>query len=302
MPSELRVVRQVGEHQLGAGAVRPDEPEVCVADGAAILPEALTARPAEAPEACAAATDAAASTPSASASASAPCIGPDGARALYTCTCERPTAQSDYPPLIAPPAAAIESIRQFFGLATFPFERLFARSAAANSLVLIAEPITRLLRAGGADDLRVVHTGVRVFESDSARGVGCAYRACQDGLALLVPHATRQRVAVRTAMLLELLNSQAVAREAYARHGVATEHCAAGSVILDVTLDGDAAAGGGASGDAGLEHGGARDDWAVSLAAMLTPSGNLQLMVSKEERRGLAMRLQRGARGSSEPA
>ena len=92
--------------------------------------------------------------------------------------------------------------------------------------------------------------------------------------------------------------------EAYARHGVTAEHCAAGSVILDVTLDGDLSTGGGASGDAGSEHGWTRDDSAVSLAAMLTPSGNLQLMVSKEERRGLAMRLQRGARAglSSESA
>ena len=37
----IAIIDKIGEHDASAGALSPDEPEVCVADGASVLPEAL---------------------------------------------------------------------------------------------------------------------------------------------------------------------------------------------------------------------------------------------------------------------
>ena len=95
-----------------------------------------------------------------------------------------------------PSAELAASLRCFFGLGTaFPWHRLAARSPQARSLVLLGEqPLCLLRRDAAAGRLRVVSSGVRLFDAEVIKGVGCAYRLCHEGLQHVLARAGAQPV------------------------------------------------------------------------------------------------------------
>ncbi len=83
-----------------------------------------------------------------------------------------------FDPLFVPSAELVASLRSFFGLGdAFPWHRLAARSPHARSLLLLGEqPLCLLRRDAAAGRLRVVSSGVRLFDSYSMR-VPCIHHA-----------------------------------------------------------------------------------------------------------------------------
>jgi len=117
-----------------------------------------------------------------------------------------------------------------------------------------------------------VHTGVRCFERDVAKGTSCAYRVCQSGLPLLLPHLTRQRGVLSAAAMGALLSEGTVRPADWASADVALAGCAPGSVVLRC----EPAAAGAAP---------------LHAVALLAPSGALHAMVAKAERSSLLRQL-----------
>ena len=70
--------------------------------------------------------------------------------------------------------------------------RLVVRSPQARSLLLLADEVLSLLRSDRYGALKVVNTGVRVFEREVAKGVLNEYRLCQDGLSHTLPALGKQ--------------------------------------------------------------------------------------------------------------
>ncbi|KAL1526126.1 hypothetical protein AB1Y20_014854 [Prymnesium parvum] len=177
-----------------------------------------------------------------------------------------------YPPLFVPSASLAAAVQAFFGLSDdFPFSRLVARCPTARSLVLLSEESLALLRNDAEGKLRVVNAGVRLFDTDCAKGVGCAHRACHDGLAYLLPHATRQRAPCSARSLAAVLRDGVLPAAAAAAEeclGAALAACAAGSVVLECAAP------------------------RLALAAFLAPSGLLRPMVGKAERQALLLELE----------
>ena len=103
------------------------------------------------------------------------------------------TALSSYAPLFKPPDELLKAITQSYGLsAGFPLHRLVVRSPQARSLLLLADEVLSLLRSDRYGALKVVNTGVRVFEREVAKGVLNEYRLCQDGLSHTLPALGKQ--------------------------------------------------------------------------------------------------------------
>jgi hypothetical protein len=240
----VAVFHKKGEHAPMAGALPDDEPEVCVVEGSAVLPEALsTNAPVESPPVLAAdadaadvvvAADAADAPPIASswrrreadpwaASGSAregdecedadrvrECAAHEGVlHAHGGATVEaaaRAAARAIYTPLFVPSAVLLGEVMRAYGLGhTFPCHRLVVRSPTARSLLLLAPECLALLRADAAGVLRVVQTGARLFERDEAKGCSCSHRVCQDGIDLVEPYMKEQRVPCSARALCRLL-------------------------------------------------------------------------------------------------
>ena len=285
----VAVFEKVADHAPDAGALAPeDSQEVCVVEGAAILPEALT-RIADGAAEGAAATAEAASTTEEAADAGADAVPAEAGEAaaagdglgldvMHMCT-NLPKRQKEdngefvYQPLFVPPPEMVDEIATFFGIGdSFPLARLAARSVGALTLVLVGPEARALLAADGGGALRLVHTGVRCFERDVAKGTSCAYRVCQSGLPLLLPHLTRQRGVLSAAAMGALLSDSTVRPADWAAADVTLAGCAPGSVVLRCEPP--------AAGAAPLH-----------AVALLAPSGALHAMVAKAERSSLLRQL-----------
>jgi len=195
--------------------------------------------------------------------------------------------EGKFEPLFAPSEAALAALRRFYGLRpTFPSHRLAARSPHGKSLVLLSEAGRRLLQRDATGKLRVVSTGVRLFEREVIKGVACPYRLAHGGLPHLLPHLGKQRVRCTVADAMDLMQrGELSADEVHARDGAlaaALACCAAGSVVLAVFRS----LGSGEQRDPSA-HAGAADELAarqqpaVFIVAQLAPSGSLRPMVSK---------------------
>ena len=181
------------------GALAPeDAQEVCVVEGATILPEALT-RIADGAaegggggdgEATAATEEGADAVPPTrtpmwgGGRGAKPAADGLGLDVMHMCT-NLPKRQKEdngefvYQPLFVPPPDMVDEIATFFGIGdSFPLARLAARSVGALTLVLVGPEARELLAADGGGALRLVHTGVRCFERDVAKGTGAAHTAC----------------------------------------------------------------------------------------------------------------------------
>ena len=301
------MLRKKREHAAEAGALPDDEPEVCVVEGGAVLPDSLStnvpsaAKPAALAAASACAAAAAASSSVAAAAASSfvaaavlgasvkECSAHAGVlHAHHGATVEAAAAAaaagSSYAPLFFPSTALLEDVLRFFGLegrdgerGSFPRERLVVRSPTARSLLLLADEVVALLAADGAGSLRVVNTGVRLLEREEAKGAECSHRAVQDGLEHLLPHLTKQTADVSPACLHVLLQAKQLSAEEMCAHAdlkplhaALQASCRAGSVVLVCTPPGQPPLG---------------------IAALLAPSGSLCPMVKGPERQAITFRI-----------
>ena len=318
----VAVFEKVGAHADDAGLLPEDEPEVCVAEGSAALPDhlsrALAGRDgtevgagaeaevgagsnAPAPPAPPAPDGAAgeasgvawvtgavagvadpAADPAADPPADATLLhahGGDVATALHPP--EAPgkggRVQPKYAPLFVPSAELCGGVAAYFGLgAEFPLASLVARSPGAPTLVLLADEVRALLRRDSKGLLRVIHTGVRLFQKDSAKGTDCVYRVCQDGLSQVLPHTSRQRAPISQEGMRALLARPIglAEEEVPGPTAAALASCRSGSVVLEST---------------------GSDGRALVAAALYAPSGAVRAMISKQERQALLSRLLPGA-------
>ena len=116
-----------------------------------------------------------------------------------------------------------------------------------------------------------------------AKGVGCAYRACHDGMFHLLPFMHKQRVECAPATGLKLLEDKLLepeqcAADAALSAGLAA--CTAGSIALVCAMpDGDN----------------------VAIAAFFAPSGVIKPMVAKVEHPSLRIRLAKVVPGAKMP-
>mmetsp|Transcript_49340 Transcript_49340/g.160416 ORF Transcript_49340/g.160416 Transcript_49340/m.160416 type:complete len:476 (-) Transcript_49340:148-1575(-) len=200
-------------------------------------------------------------------------------------------AKTSYAPLYTPSDTLLDGLRAFFGLdrssaeseppspaadaAPFPAHRLVARSPTGRSLLLVSDEVLSLLRADTRGALRIVNTGVRLFEAQEAKGTGCAYRVCQDGLPHLLPHIRRQRApcSVETVALLlsrPPLSALELGETDAALAARLKASCQPGSVVLEATT---------AQGQQ------------IRIVALYAPSGSLGAMVKGLEKEALTFRL-----------
>ena len=188
------------------------------------------------------------------------------------------TLGTSYPPLFTPAADLIERLQSFFGTADgFPSARLVARSPSARQLLLVTDEVLGLLRADSAGALRVVHTGVRIFEREEAKGCdGCGYRVCQDGLPHVLRFQRRQLVGCETATAArilrssELLTPAVMADEDPTLAAALQAHCRPGSIVLACT---------------------AADGLPLHMVGLYAPSGALGHRIKPLERQALLVRL-----------
>lgn len=287
----VAVFEKLAPHADEAGLLPDSTPEVCVAEGGAVLPEALSLSGGKG-GAKDAGGDASAGADAVSGTDAPPAAT---AAALDTNMCSqhagivhahggatveaaaRAAEGSSYAPLFMPRVELTRGLHEYFGLTeAFPYDRLVARSPTARSLLLLSKEIVALLRADGAGALKVVNTGVRLFEREEAKGLASAYRVCQDGLHHLLPWLTRQRVQCSPGAATRVLAEKQLAAadiEAFEPELAASLRAGTqpGSVVLSCAPAGDGPP--------------------VHVVAMYAPSGNLCAMVKGLERQALHFHL-----------
>lgn len=309
----IAILEKVGEHPAEAGLLPEDTPEVCVTEGSTVMPEELSTKY-DADAAAGAGrkrkgegggggggggggSGSAGGASSASSSRSGLALRPNDPefREMWNESMAKMTtlhanggcsedavmaaaSNGSYAPLFIPEPSMVDALVAAYGLdAAFPSKRLIVRSPTAKSLLLVSDEVLALLRADAATGrLRVVNTGVHVLERETAKGAGCAYRLCQDGLPHILPHVSKQRVTCSKAAAVRLLTcKQSISGEELQTSDdlspLATTlrtSCAAGSVVVccDTTE-------------------------AVSFVALYSGSGSLGPMVKPLERQALLFRL-----------
>jgi hypothetical protein len=306
---------KIGEHQVAAGALREDETtEICVDESAdAMLPPALVPEGAEQQPRQPAAGPSSVAADEVTTRAAAPTKRDAGAAAELWSELEASAAQhasvvharggatveaaafaalsNEYPPLFEPAAAALDRLCAFFDVSdAFPRAQLVGRSPNSRQLLLVTDTVLSLLRADREGQLRVVHSGVRVFEREEAKGCGegCGFRVVQDGLHHVVPFLGRRRQFVpceRTTARRILQTGEALLSvDQMKEHApdlaaaLDTGSCRAGSVVLEVPCDDE-------DDDSG------RGATTVHMAALYAPSGALGHRVKPLERKALLKRL-----------
>lgn len=187
-------------------------------------------------------------------------------------------AANKFAPLYLPSAELLAAVASFYGLGPgFPWHRLLLRSMQGLTLVLVAEEVLDFLRRDSGGAVRLISTGVRLFDRDTAKGVGCPHRVCQNGLPLLLPHMTKQRATLPAATMRQLLLMPEGLPTSGWRDGgegaAQLQRCGVGSVALECDD--------------------VPDGRPLALAVLYAPSGTLRPMIGKAERSALLSRLGR---------
>ena len=143
------------------------------------------------------------------------------------------------------------------------------------TLVLVAEEVLELLRADSSGAVRLIATGVRLFDRDTAKGVACPHRVCQNGLPLLLPHMSRQRATLPAATMRALLQQpEGLPASGWSDGGEGAaqlQRCGVGSVAIECDS--------------------VPDGRPLVVAVLYAPSGTLRPMIGKAERSALLSRL-----------
>lgn len=107
---------------------------------------------------------------------------------------------------------------EYYGLAPdFPLSsQLVARSLEAarpKRLYFVAQPLMDVMVADAQESLKIISVGLKVFERQEIREGDspdscCSYRIAQEGLPLILPHLTKQRVQSGRPEFIELLRDR----------------------------------------------------------------------------------------------
>jgi len=107
-------------------------------------------------------------------------------------------------------------VRSFYGLSSdFPRECLLTRSSEANSkrIYFLSKRVRDIMLFGNYK-FRLVHAGLRAFERNSsnkqADNLESTWRVSQEGVSVITPYITRQRIEAPVSDLLKLLHESSV--------------------------------------------------------------------------------------------
>ncbi|CAG9464524.1 unnamed protein product [Pedinophyceae sp. YPF-701] len=112
----------------------------------------------------------------------------------------------------------LRTVREFYGLSdginleTQLVTRSTGEAAARPKKVyLISREVKNLLATDHTECMKIMALGVKVFERQEAQTPGgCSYRIAQEGLPLLLPHITKQRIFVSAGEFERLLDQRVV--------------------------------------------------------------------------------------------
>ena len=119
---------------------------------------------------------------------------------------------------------SLESLKTFYGIDdSFEWDLIYSRSESNNILLYVNPTIHRLcLTSQSAKRLKVVNTGLKLFEYNS-RVCECAYRICQEGLAVIRKHMTKRIVPVCLDDFKRVLETQRTSADITAFSGATQE-------------------------------------------------------------------------------
>uniref|UniRef100_A0A7S4C5M2 SAM-dependent MTase RsmB/NOP-type domain-containing protein n=1 Tax=Chrysotila carterae TaxID=13221 RepID=A0A7S4C5M2_CHRCT len=171
----------------------------------------------------------------------------------------------------------LDQLRSFFGFKPeFDMRQLVTRACTGKSIVMLSDPVLKLLEADRSCKLKLVNTGVRVFERTDAErtAVSMSFRIAQEGVPCLLPYMTKQLLFASATEVRHLLTHRVVPASGFESERLrqAIRDVSAGScvVVLDPKgLGADAIASGAAP--------------PLALAAFRKSSLDVELLVKKDE-------------------
>jgi len=103
-------------------------------------------------------------------------------------------------------------VKRFFGLGDgFPDQQLVARAATGKSVVFLSAPLLAILLADRHTRLRLINTGVRVFEHCEDAALPFPFRLTQEGIPCLLPYmGPRQLIFASTSDMRKLLSDRVI--------------------------------------------------------------------------------------------
>ena len=111
---------------------------------------------------------------------------------------------------VGPASDIAADLTQFYGLPpTFPWAQLLSAYGHTTSRRLYwtsADGASTVATPG----LRVLAAGLKAFEKDDSRGVGCAYRLVQDGALVLLPYLGKRVLRVNPAEMAALIRAKEI--------------------------------------------------------------------------------------------
>ncbi|TMW56363.1 hypothetical protein Poli38472_006373 [Pythium oligandrum] len=107
-------------------------------------------------------------------------------------------------------ASQFDEIKNCFGLTPeFSSAQLITRSDEAKAVTFVTKSITmELLEEMKAKKLKVVYTGIKMFERNDLPDGSKTYRLCQMGLSMALPFVTKRKIPLSTRDLQMLLHRQ----------------------------------------------------------------------------------------------
>ncbi|KAJ2779096.1 tRNA (cytosine-5-)-methyltransferase ncl1 [Coemansia javaensis] len=93
-------------------------------------------------------------------------------------------------------ASELQGILDYYGVRESMSRRGFLsriEDGSFRSIYYVAEPVRQLMELAG-QRLRVVNTGIRVFNRNCVKDAGCAFRLVGEGVSLLLPHLDEKYV------------------------------------------------------------------------------------------------------------
>lgn len=101
--------------------------------------------------------------------------------------------------------------RNFYGIKDeFDLRQVLARTEAvpAKKYYFVSAAIRDILRSHRRIPLRVVHTGLKLFERTDSFSSACPYRLCQEAVHYIFPYLTRRQVNLSFSDLCVLLTQK----------------------------------------------------------------------------------------------
>lgn len=109
-----------------------------------------------------------------------------------------PFTESPFLPLSGDWSPVVENIRNFYGLREdFPVSCLMTRSEKSPTVYFVAPGCMEVLEAQKLDpSIKIIHTGLKLFQKRALENVKCEFRVCAEGLPYLLPFITKRKLTI----------------------------------------------------------------------------------------------------------